>query len=191
VRSLLLLIALWSGASAAEPVRVRGETSESANNRWKSVLGKPEENRTFDLEQTSPFRHSPGTFHSKSASAREFQYEQKVKPKSFNARTFSGSKNAPMGELQFATKGAPTKGRYEIPGAGKQAAVKTAPTKDARESGKTASTRELPDANRAYMGKEASKLHTSIDPNNPPRWTNELKELKTIDDIKELLNKNK
>jgi hypothetical protein len=34
-------------------------------------------------------------------------------------------------------------------------------------------------------------MHTTVDPNNPPRYTDELHEIKTIDDVRELLNKNK
>ena len=187
-----LLGATAFAQSSSEPVRVRGEMPAEANNRWRSILGKPDDARVFDLEQTSPFRHSPGTFHaSKKAAAKEFQYVQKVAPKSYRTRDFGGAKSAWMGEMKFATKNAPTKGKYAMRDADKQAAVKTAPTRQARESGKTAATREMPGANRPYLGKEAAKVHTSIDPNNPPRWTNDLRELKTVDDVKELLNTNR
>ena len=190
-----LILPLLFGAAAfaqstSEPVRVRGEIPAASTNRWRNVLGKPDMAREFDLEQTSPFRHSPGTFHSsKKAAAKEFQYVQKVAPKDYRTRDFR-AKSAWMGDLKFATKNASAKGKYTLRGADKQAPVKSARTKDARESGKTAATREMPGANRPYLGPEAAKVHTSIDPNHPPRWTNELKELKTIDDVKELLNTN-
>lgn len=194
--ALFLILPLLLGAaafaqSASEPVRVRGEIPTASNNRWRNVLGNPDRERAFDLNQASPFRHSPGTFQSsKKAAAKEFQYVQKVAPKSYRTREF-GAKSAWMGDMKFATKNAPTKGKYTLRGADKQAAVKTAPTKEARESGKTAATREMPGANRPYLGKEAAKVHTAMDPNNPPRFTNELKELKTIEDVKELLNTNR
>ena len=185
VRSALFIATtLLAAASAfAEEPAVRS--------RSEDVNGKPDMNKTFNMQTTSPFRHSPGTFQSsKSAASKEFYFEQKVTPKGYNARAFSGTKSAWMGDFKFSTKAAAAQGRYEIPNAAKPAAVKTAPTKEAREVGKTAATRELPQANRPYLGKEAEKMRTPIDMNNQPRWTNDLRELKTIEDVKALLNKN-
>ena len=184
--TLILATTLLAAASAfAEP------RADDVHSRSDDVNGKPDMNKAFNIQTMSPFRHSPGTFQSsKSAASKEFYFEQKVSPKGYSARAFSGTKAAWMGDFKFATKNAATQGRYEIPNASAPAAVKTAPTKDAREAAKTAATRELPQAHRPYLGKEAAKMNTPIDVNNQPRWTNDLKQLKSIDDVKELLNKN-
>ena len=181
--ALIFTTTLLAAASAfAEP------ELPVVHSRSDDVIGKPDGNKTFNLNTTSPFRHRPGTFQSsKSAASKEFYFEQKVSPKGYAARAFSGTKTAWMGDFKFATKDAPTKDAREVT---KTAAVKTAPVKDAREATKTAATRELADAHRPYLGKEAAKLNTPIDMNNQPRWTNDLKQLKSIEDVKALLNKN-
>jgi hypothetical protein len=114
-----------------------------------------------------------------------------VHPSKFNTRDFYGSKSALAAEKSFGTTEANTRGKYTIPNADKPAATKTAATSDARESGIAAATRELPSAHRPYLGKESEKVHTALDQTNLPKVSNELHELKTIEDVRELLNKNK
>jgi hypothetical protein len=206
---LLLLLLLTASAHAAEAVqRVQVQAPESADSRWKNVLGKPDTTKEFDLGQTSPFRRSPGTFHgAKGAKSRTFHIDQKFAPKSFDARTFSGAKPARAGEMKFATKNAPTSGKYDIPNASKKADTKSVEVADARESRKSMPVRDLPDGKRPYLGPESKRLHKPIDPATLGDWRNQgemvgrsgdgtverlssFRELKTIEDVKELLNKN-
>jgi hypothetical protein len=157
-------------------------------------ISNPDPNKVFSIDSAFAHRNVPGTFQSsKSSAPKEFYFQQKVSPKGYETRDFSGKKQSWFASLKFWAKDASVKGRYEIPNATKAAAVKTAPTKDAREAGKIAATRELTDAHRPYLGKEAAKLAKGINPNDPnamPRITNEMHELKTVEDIKALLNKN-
>ena len=69
--------------------------------------------------------------------------------------------------------------------------MKTASVKEAREVGKVAETRGLPDGKREFLGKEAEKIHKPLDVTTLPKISNEMRELKTIEDVRELLNKNK
>ena len=165
-------------------------------------ISNPDPNKSFNLDKALAHRNVPGTFQgSKSAASKEFYFQQKFSPKGYETRDFGGKKESWFASLKFWAKDASLKGRYEIPNATTAAAVKTAPTKDARESSKTAATRELADAHRPYLGKEAEKLNKILDPNKLPRFTRgrntlevdeelQLHELKTVEDVKALLNKN-
>lgn len=156
--------------------------------RSESVVGTPDMNRSFHLEQLSPFGRST-TFQTKAARSDTFYLHQKFSPKAYDARAFE-TKGWWAGNFKFSTKDAAAKGRYEIPNATKTTDTKTAAVKDARESGKTMSVRDLPDGSRPYLGREAEKMKKPLDPNNIPKITNEMHELKTIEDVKNLLNKN-
>lgn len=186
MRSAFLIASTLLAATSAF-----ARTVEESEPSHLQEITRPNPDRVFSIDKALAHRNVPGTFQSsKSAGAKEFYFQQKFSPKGYETKDFGGKKSSWFGNFKFATKDAAPKGRYEIPNARQAAAVKTAPTKDALETGKRAVTRELADAHRPYLGKESAKLNTAIDPNHPPRWTNDLKELKTIDDVKALLNKN-
>jgi len=162
--------------------------------------------KTFDTNQSAPFRRSHGTFAAKGAQAKGFYIPQKVGLKEHRTREFAGTKNAWAGDFRFSTKEANTKGKYEIPNAGKPAETKTMAVGDARESRKSMPTRELVDADRTYLGKERQKLNRTLNPNEAADWRSSagvaytdktvemhggIKELKTIEDVKALLNTSK
>jgi hypothetical protein len=192
VRSTLLIVsALLAAASAfAEPEK------PVAPSRSEEVAGTGPINRAkeFNIDSALAHRNTPGKFQTtKNASSKEFYFQQKFSPKGYETRDFGGKKQSWFASLKFWAKDANLYSRNEIPNATKAAAVKTAPTKGARESGKTAASRELVDAHRPYLGPEAAKIAKGINPNDPnamPRLTQELHELKTIEDVKALLNKN-
>ena len=155
-----------------------------------------------------PSRSSVGgrTYDTSRARVKDFYYEQKARPGAYGTRDFYGSKAAAAADKDFATRNASTQGRYAIPNAGKTAGTKTAPIKEAWDAGKTAATRDLHDGDREYRGPERAKLGQSIDPTKMGDWRNggesvvhtgnsvekfsTLKPL-TVEDIRELLNKNK
>jgi len=158
--------------------------------RSAQVLGNPDLGREFDVNQSSSFGRSNGTYRTNSARTGEsFYFQQKFQPKGYDAKDFK-TKGWWAGDFKFSTKDAAAKGKYEIPNVNQATATKTNPVKDARESGKIATTRDLPDGGRAYLGKEAQKMKTPLDPMNLPKITNDMRELKTIEDVKALLNKN-
>lgn len=151
------------------------------------VTGNPDPNREFNMGQLSTFNRTSG-FNTKAARSDTFYLQQKFQPKSYEARGFETKSWA--GNFKFSTKEASTKGKYEVPNAAKAADTKTAAVKDARESGKTMATRDLPDGSRPYLGKEAQKMKDALDPAKLPKISNDMRELKTIEDVKALLNKN-
>ncbi len=173
------------------------ESGEAGSKRGAEILVL-DKFKAFD-----PSRSAVGgrTYDAGKARTKDFQYQQKATADSYRTRDFRGSKNAATGDIKFATKDAATKGY-----ATKDAATKNAPTKEAWDAGKTAATRGLHDGKREYLGPESTKLRQSVDPVTLGDWrsggetvTNTgssvekystMKSL-SIDDIRELLNKNK
>ena len=153
-----------------------------------------------------------------SAQMKDFNYEQKVTTKSYAARGFWGSKQSAFSDQRFATRAARTTGNYEIPNATKKADTKTAATKEAREANLAMTVRTLPDGSRQYLGKEKKKMETPVDPKEAANWRGasamvttggeigpstggrryitpverfgQMKEI-TVEELRELLNKNK
>lgn len=182
LRSVLLIaFTIATVAAAKDPA--------PAPSRSRQVTGPADPNKSFHLGTRSSSPGMGSSFSAKTARSDGFYIQQKFQPKSFGTEAFATK--SWNGKFQFSTHEAVMKGKYEIPNATKSPDTRTAPTKDARESGKTMAVRDLPDGNRPYLGKEATKMKTPLDPNNLPKITNDMRELKTIDDVKELLNKNR
>ncbi len=179
------------------------ENGEATSKRGAEIVVW-DPNKSFD-----PTRSSVGgrTYDTGNARVKDFYYDQKAHPGSYGTRDFYGSKKDWLGDLKYAARDANTHGRYTIPNATKTADTKTAATKEAWDSGKTAATHGLHDGQREYLGPESKKLRTPVDPASQGDWRNAgresvvnsgtsvekyttLKQL-TIEDIRELLNKNK
>ncbi len=183
------------------------------------LLAQQQESRAERIMRIDPkleydLRHS--AFHggrsassanSKPARVKEFNFVQKSFGKEFNARTFAGAKEARTGERLFSTGEARTKGRYEGPNAGKEADTKAARTHEAREADRTLAVQTTRDGNRQYLGPESKKLNHAVRPEDAADWRKNagqtssytgtsmekyetLKPL-SIDDVREILNKNK
>ena len=162
-------------------------------------------NKKFD-----PSRSEIGTTRAVGTGAtrtKDFQYAQKARTGNFLTRAFGGSKANAAASKDFATKEALSRGKYEIPNAEKGAESKIATTKSLWDGDKVAATRDLHDGNRLFLGPESKKLGTSMDPKTMADWRSggnetvsyangtverigNLKQL-SIDDVRELLNKNK
>ncbi|MEQ1858619.1 MAG: hypothetical protein ABMA13_01640 [Chthoniobacteraceae bacterium] len=183
MRSVLFIFLAFSTVAVAK------DPTPSPLSRSSQVTGNPDLNKQFNPGQFSGFGRSNSGFRTKDARADGFSFQQKFTPKGYDAKGFE-TKGWWAGKFKFDTKAADTKGKYDVPNAAKTADTKTAPVKDARESGKTAATRDLPDGDRPYLGREAQKMKTALDPGKLPRVTSDLRELKTIEDVKALLNKN-
>ena len=155
-----------------------------------------------------PSRSAVGsrTYNAGGARTKEFYFNQKTNPGSYRTRDFYGAKSAAAGEKKFATREANSRGQYEIPNANKAAETKTAPTKEAWDAGKTAETKNLRDGRREFLGRESRKVRQGVDPATMGDWhgggenvTNAASSVEkfstlkplSIDDIRELLNKNK
>jgi hypothetical protein len=161
----------------------------ATESRSRQVLGAPDLSREFAMEQLNPWGRA-NQFRTKAARQNEFYFQQKFQPKGYSAKEFK-SKGWWAGDFKFSTKDASTKGKYEIPNTANAVATQTKDVKDAREATKTMTTRDLPDGSRKYLGQESRRMEKPLDPTNLPKITNSMRELKSIDDVKELLNKNR
>jgi hypothetical protein len=107
-------------------------------------------------------------------------------PQPFLTRDFStGSfqtKGFRTGDFKFATGPANTSGRYLIPNAGKNVDTKTVDAKDARESGKNYDTRDYVTRDYRVRGKSQDIFDNR---------ENATHKSMTIEEVRELLNKNK
>lgn len=179
------------------------ERGDAGSQRGAEIL-VIDPNKAYD-----PSRSAVGsrTYHAGGARTKEFYFNQKTNPGSYRTRDFYGAKSAAAGGKKFATREANSRGQYEIPNANKAAETKTAPTKEAWDAGKTAEAKNLHDGQREFLGRESRKVGQSVDPATMSDWrgggsehvTNAgssvekfstLKPL-SIEDIRELLNKNK
>jgi hypothetical protein len=174
-------------------------TGFSGTKRWAEVA-VVDPDKTFD-----PSRSAVGgrTYDSGKAQTKQFYYGQKDLATTYRAKDYSGSKTAWAGDMKFGTKtaGANTYGT-------KTAATKTASTNTAWDAGKSAPVKDLSDGKRPYLGPESKKARQNIDPATMADWRtggsgetmvdtgktvekySTMKQL-TIEDIRELLNKNK
>jgi hypothetical protein len=165
-------------------VSAQGQTTQKERSLYERIM-KPDTNKTFD-PATQPGIGSR-SFKAGSAQTKEFRFNQRFAPSEFRTKDFQGSKRSQFTDFKFATKEARTKGAYET----KAADVKSADTKGARDSEKTVSTHEVWDGGRQYLGPESKKLDKAVDPNKQLEgWKGDFKQL-TLEDIRELLNKNK
>lgn len=161
-------------------------------------------------KQFDPSRSGVGTartFGTGGARTKEFNYQEKYRPESYQTRGFAGTKSNAASERKFATKAANTNGQYVIPNADQDVAGKAARTKELWDGSKVAATRDLRDGDRTYLGQERKNLGKIMDPKELANWRSgggetviysgttvdrvgTLKQL-SIEDVRELLNKNK
>jgi hypothetical protein len=139
----------------------------------------------FDIRNTMGSSNRAVT--TNSANVKEFSGTQPFSAKNFQSKEYSGSKSSWFGNFKFATKEKETR-KF----ATKDAVTKTMAVKDARESGKTMASRDLPGGDRTFLGKEREKLNHAPNEQSLRSFDkSELVQLKSIDDIRELLNKSK
>ena len=187
----------------------------AGSERWSEMVVLDPE-KSFDMKNMNT--GSTRSYNTRSANVKDFNYGQKATTRAYTAGQFWGSKQSAFSDQRFATRAARSSGNYEIPNATKKADTKTSATKDAREANLAMAVRTLPDGSRQYLGKESKKFKTSVDPNEAANWRGadgmvttggemgestrgrryvtpvdrfgQMKEL-SIEDLRELLNKNK
>ena len=180
MRSIFTTLLLLAAAAS-----LRAETPDP---KLEDRLMKPNLTKQFN-----PSTHAVGsvrTYGTGGAATKDFKFDQKFKPTTYNTGEFAGAKEASAAQRSYATTAANTGGKYAIPNVQKAADTKTAPTKEAPEATKVAVTRELPDARRTFLGPESKNLNKLVDPTKGVGWKGNLEPL-SIDDIRTLLNKNK
>lgn len=177
---------------------MEAESGQAGSQRGAEIL-VPNKYKEFD-----PSRNAVGgrSYNAGQAHTKSFLFAQKAKPESYRAGDFYGSKKAWGGNRLFGAKDANIPGPFGA----KIADTRTAATKEAWDAGRSAPTRALTDGKREYLGPESKKLRQTIDPVTMADWRNTgesvmstgssvekystMKSL-TIEDIRELLNKNK
>lgn len=196
---LPLLLAL-----AAAPALFAEPAEKPLGRTLDQRFGKLDQGLVFDPRQGAVGNGQ--TFSTKSAQAPTFQYDQRTVPGKFETKEFSQSKTSWFSKLKFWSKDANLKTGREIPNVNREAETGTSAVKDAREASRTLAVRDVPGGDRAYLGPESKKLKTAVDPKTMADWRNggesvgytgktverysNLKPL-SIDDVREILNKNK
>jgi hypothetical protein len=150
----------------------------------------PNSNLTYDTNQSAFGSRSAGT--SKVAKTGDFSTRSFLS-REFISKPYGGTeKRSWFASLFFPAKSANTSGKYEIPNAGQPYGVKDAATKEARDAGKVAGTSAFAATDLQYL--KRNRFDASIKA-APPQdktvgYTGDLRPM-TIDDVRELLNKNK
>ena len=136
------------------------------------TLGAAEQNKSFGGDSCKGFRTD------KKANVKSFSFAGRFKAtKEFSTKDFV-SKDFVNRDAKFETKEAPTKPSRESE---KTYETKSAQVKDARESSKTYDSRAYADVHEAHERGTAQGA-IDVEHNKGP---------KTIDDVRELLNKNR
>lgn len=185
VRRLLPLPLMLLAASSLLAEPAEKPVGRSINQRFGSF----DQSLVFDPRQGAVGNGE--TFNTRAAQSRSFHYDQKVAPTKYETREFA-PKTSWFSRLKFWTKEAPVTGRNEVPNLTRKADTKTAAVKEARDAGKTMAVRDVSDGDRVYLGPERAKLDRAVDPNKPlPGWTGNKMDTLSLEEIRELLNKNK
>lgn len=151
-------------------------------------FGPADPNKVYDLRGSS--FGSTRSYGVRESSSKEFSFLQRFAAKTFNAKPFGSAKSASIGEVSFATKEVDAKRSWN-PFANKTATTKTMPVEAAREGSKTMPAGQFAKGQRTYRGPEADRMAKAINPDD--KWVGRTTSLQpmTIEDVRELLNKNK
>jgi hypothetical protein len=176
-----------ANSRAIEERRLRAVDGREIASARAAEIYVADPHKSFDPQKTPGF--GARKFQATGSQVKEFHFAQRAQATGFRTQDFTGGKSARFAKAQYVTADARTKD-YAGPNAARAYGTKTAPTEEAREASKTMATRALPGGHREYRGPEADKVKKPLDLNYQPRITNDLREMKTIEDIRELLNKN-
>ena len=152
---------------------------------------KPDMSKPFNLEK-APFG-GKRAYQGSSANVKEFYAPQRYGPREYQAKDFTGSKGSWFGNAKFNTESAAPKGKFEIPNATRKADTKTLAVDDARESSKTMKTSKYATGEITWRGRSQDKLDSEKGgpgDSKPLGYSGDFKVM-SIDDVRELLNKNK
>ena len=159
------------------------------------LLRTPNSNLTF-APDIKTFQNDKSFSGSGKAYVKDFLFEQKVQAKTFHAKDFSGSKDFWAGDFNLAKYPAadPLQRRFIIPNASKTYDTASVNGKNAREAGTTAPAGKYRDSG-AFKGRYEDQTNLATDPNAKSntfqREQEAAKKQLTIDQVRDLLNKNK
>jgi hypothetical protein len=186
--AFLAILALGVVAIAEEPASKQKAASQA---RGQQLFGMPDMSREFNLQQMTPFGRSKSDFQARGANTNSFYIQQKFQPKGYETTDSFRTKSAWDGNFKFSTKDARTR-TFDTKTA---PPAKTAPVKEAYDSGKTATTRDFAPGhktspfkgrNQALFDKDGPAAQAKIGQS----WNGNLNVL-TLEDVREILNKNK
>lgn len=175
---------------------------DAASARGAEIL-VPDYGKAFDPTQSGI--GAARKFGTGGARTKQFDFQQKARAESYATRDFQGSKANAVAQRKYATAEANARGKYGIPKVDEELGKKAATTRDLWDGNKQAATRDIHDGKRPYLGPESKRLNKSMDPKELADWRSgeqvsygngtverigNLKQL-SIDDVRELLNKNK
>ena len=173
--------------------------AQQQESRIQQIL-RPDETKVFDLN--APKQFGTGGFDSKTnrvVELKNINESRQYSIKSFLTGTFRSDKSFWMGDFKYsATNEANTQPRYMFTLPGKSYTSKAAEMKSATGYDKHYDAANVP--TRDYRGsgafggtKDASKLRTPLTPEQAANngYRGDLNELKSIDDVRALLNKSK
>lgn len=189
---------------ASEQRRMLAIENREVNSSRGAQILEYSPDQVFDpARATAAAAHGYGT---NKASTKNFYSDRQMRLDTYQARDYYDAKPDQAAQRNFATKEAPTKGKFLNLFAKKTASTKTASTKEAWDANKGAPMRPLSDGRRQYLGPESKKLNTQISAVEMANWRNggetvgytdgtvermgSMKQL-SIDDVRELLNKSK
>lgn len=188
MRSILPALLALSCAPLFAAEKEDKPIGRSVHERFASPHENP--HLTFDTRQGAV--GNGRTFSAGSARTKDFQFNQRFAPVKYQTSEFAQTKKSWFGNFKFGTKSADTRTKSTIPNVDTPAPTSTAETKDARDGGKTAAVRDMPGRDRPYLGPESKKFDRSIDPAKPlPGWAGDKLEVLSLEQVRELLNKNK
>lgn len=150
----------------------------------------PNSNITYDTNQSSFGARSAGP--TKVVKSGEFNTRTFLS-KEYISKPYAGTeKRSWFASLFFPAKNASTSGKYEIPNATQPYGTKDAPTREARDAAKVAGTNAFVQSDLQYLRRNRFDTSIKAAPSQgaPVGYTGDLRPM-TIDDVRDLLNKNK
>ncbi len=130
-----------------------------------------------------------------SANVKEFYFPQKFRAKDFLTGNYSGGKNFWMGDFKYATKDArgvaAVTGQKNSTAAAKTFDTKSMPVKSAYDSDKNYTSSTFATRQWSGRGKSQDKIDLEGEGALSSIHDGDFKQLKTVEDVRQLLNKNK
>jgi hypothetical protein len=155
-------------------------------------IQKPNWEKTFEPSKGSPVTNR--SVASKQAGTKDFGTKQ-FSAREFSSRTYAGSRDATLAKSKVKTPEASTKGRNIVPIGEAKGTTKAMPVTAAYDAGKKMEVRTATAANRPFLAKGRSqdlfnKEKGAPESSKPLGYGGDLKTM-SLEDIRELLNKNK
>ncbi len=153
-------------------------------------IERPDMTRSFGADKKD-FMGSKSFSGGGAAQVKDYSLLKNFRSKDYLTGSYSGNKGFWMGDFKYATQEADTEGRGAAAQARKKDfATKALPVKDLQDGGKTYASRTMATKAVEWKGRSQDKMDVQ-----GPEAMNTIRdgtftELKTIDDVRNLLNKN-